>query len=180
MSVIDLLWKNVEDCRYVVPLQDALHWCGANTDKCIHKQDLIQRLQDNAVDIFMTLWDLYSVVTRDKSCESDNATLDAIGKATYDLSKLYSEQLGFDYSLDAEKEVSHESIKTQFMEVYDTAKATWPAVTRCPFRDWFDKIHAVKHAIRDELRDDKQELKKMWHHVVNKVLHKEKRIQKHI
>lgn len=109
------------------------------------------------------LWDLYGVLTRDQSCESDNETLNQIGKATYDIVKLYSEQLGFDYTLDTQKELSHESLKTQFNEVYQTAKATWPAVTRCPFREWFDKIHAVKHMIRDEWHDDVHEIKKYFH-----------------
>lgn len=182
MSLIDLFWNNVENCRYMVPIQDALNWCKDNTDKCIHKHGLIERLQENAVDMAFTLWDLFYVLTRDKTCEGDNATLDAIGKATYDITKMYSEQLGFDYTFDSEKEVSHDSLKSQWDDLYITARDLWPehSKVRCPFRPWFDKIHAVKHAIKDELRDDKYEVMKMWGHFMHKIHHKEHKIQKHL
>jgi hypothetical protein len=91
MDLVDLVYTEHAECKFMVPIQDVLHWCGANTDKCIHKVDLIQRLQDNVVDMAFTLWDLYRVVTRDLSCEDDNETLIQIGKATYDIAKMYSE-----------------------------------------------------------------------------------------
>jgi hypothetical protein len=43
-NVIELIYQTIEDCRFVVPIQDALHWCRDNTDKCVHKHDLIERL----------------------------------------------------------------------------------------------------------------------------------------
>jgi len=128
----------------------------------------------------MSLWDLYSVATRDRTCEDDDTTLANYGKVAYDLTKMYSEQLGFDYTFDSEKEVRQDSIKTQAMEVYDSAKATWPAVPRCPFRNWFDKIHAIKHAIKDEAKDDIHAIKHWWHHIIHKIHHKEHKIANHL
>jgi hypothetical protein len=128
----------------------------------------------------MSLWDLFSIVTRDQTCEDDDTTVAYIGKASYDLAKMYSEQLGFDKTFDSQTELRHDSLKTQFMEVHDKAKAEWPAVIRCPFRDWFDKIHAVKHAVTDEFHDDVHGIKHWWHHIMHKAHQKERRVVHHL
>jgi hypothetical protein len=125
-DVIEAIWSTIEDCRMVVPLQDALNWCKNNTDKCVHKRDLLSRYYENAVEIFGALYDMYHIVTRNTMCENNMTTVENYGKFAYDAAQIYSRDLGFDYYLDTEKEVSHDSIKVQFQEVADSVAHNWP------------------------------------------------------
>ena len=110
-DVIEAVWSEIENCRVVVPIQDMLQWCQNNTDKCVHKHDLVQRLYENAIEIFEAMFDIYNIATRNTMCENNVTTVQNWGKFSYDAAQIYSKQLGFDVALDSEKEVSHESVK---------------------------------------------------------------------
>jgi len=110
-DVIEAVWSTIEDCRFVVPIQDVLTWCQNNTDKCVHKADYLNRLYDNAIEIFGAFYDMYHIATRNTMCENNVTSVQNWGKFSYDVAQIYSRDLGFDVALDTKKEVSHESVK---------------------------------------------------------------------
>ena len=74
-DVIEAVWSTIEDCRFVVPVQDVITWCQNNTDKCVHKTDLLARLYDNAIEIFEAFFEMYTIATRDTMCENNMTTV---------------------------------------------------------------------------------------------------------
>jgi hypothetical protein len=166
-DMIEAVWSTIEDCRLVVPLQDVISWCENNTDKCVHKTDLLARLYDNAIEIFEAFFDMYNIVTRDTMCENNVTTVQNWGKMSYDIAQVYSKQLGFDVALDTKKEVSHESLKVQINHVVDAAAATWPAHPTCPFRPLYETLKTIKTYIKDEVHDDLHSI----HHFVKDEVH---------
>lgn len=44
MDIIELFWQTMDDCKFHIPVQDLIHWCRDNTDKCVHKKHLVERL----------------------------------------------------------------------------------------------------------------------------------------
>ena len=166
-DVIEAVWSTVEDCRFVVPVQDVITWCQNNTDKCVHKTDLLARLYDNAIEIFEAFFDMYNIATRDTMCENNITTVQNWGKMSYDVAQVYSKQLGFDVVLDSKKEVSHESVKEQINHVIDAAAATWPAHPSCPFRPLYETLKTMRSYIKDEVHDDLH----MIHHMIKDKVH---------
>ena len=178
-NMIEAMWSIIEDCRFVVPVQDMITWCQNNTDKCVHKKDLLARLYENAVEIFEAFFDIYHIATRNTMCENNMTTVENWGKFSYDAAQIYSKQLGFDVPLDSQKEVSHESIKEQINHVIDAAAATWPAHPTCPFRPVFETLKTMRSYIKDEIHDDFHMIKDMAKDKIHKIKeHVEKKAER--
>jgi hypothetical protein len=62
-DIFEAIFGTIKDCRFYTPVYDFLQWCGDNTDQCIHKKDLLQRLWDNGQDIGFMAYDLYHIST---------------------------------------------------------------------------------------------------------------------
>ena len=88
--MIEAIWSTIEDCRVVVPIQDIISWCENNTDKCVHKHDLVQRLYENAIEIIEAMFDMYNIATRNTMCENNMTTVENWGKFSYDAAQIYS------------------------------------------------------------------------------------------
>jgi len=43
-DVIEMIWSNADECKFMVPITDAISWCGDNSDKCVHKVGLLDRI----------------------------------------------------------------------------------------------------------------------------------------
>jgi len=89
-DMIEAIWTTIEDCRVVVPIQDIISWCENNTDKCVHKRDLVQRLYENAIEIMEAMFDMYNIATRNTMCENNMTTVENWGKFSYDAAQIYS------------------------------------------------------------------------------------------
>jgi len=56
---IEAIWYNVDQCHMMVPVTDIITWCGDNSDKCVHLDGLLDRIQSNYMYIASILYDIY-------------------------------------------------------------------------------------------------------------------------
>ena len=71
-DLIDMKYKNLEECQ-VEHLTDSMkHWCLDNYDICMGNDDQYwQRIMDNGMDIIAAAYDFFSVLMKDESCATD-------------------------------------------------------------------------------------------------------------
>lgn len=151
-DVIEMIWSNVDECKMMVPITDAISWCGDNSDKCIHKVGLLDRIQDNFFTIAKELYDIYEIATRDTLCENQTEKLANIGKVVENAARLWAMYDGFDMEFDADKELPKESIKEQYHTAKQKVYDNWPEHKSCPFRPIFDAIHDAKAEMFEKIK----------------------------
>ena len=142
-DLIDMKYKNIEECQFEKLSDNMMHWCLDNYDVCMGRDDQYwQRIMDNGMDIIAATYDFFTVLMKDDGCNTSQQNLDEMNTVALDMSKVTAELYGFnsdwnatyehiteaefeaDLAKDAEEEAKAQKSSNPFKKSWSGSRAT--------------------------------------------------------
>lgn len=105
--VVDMVYKNLDECHFEKVQDDTKAWCLENPSHCLMLEGLEERLFDNMFEILGSMFDIFKLYTRDDSCYTDIEKMAELYRFNADCGELVSTILGFDYKWDQSVQTKH-------------------------------------------------------------------------
>lgn len=110
-SILNMIYKNVEECGWVQVRDDMMEWCMNNKEQCLFGfMDAPERLAngEHTMELAAKTFDLFELIMADDTCMSDAEQVHSAARLAEDIGGILRDVQGFEEHLDLEK--AHQSV----------------------------------------------------------------------
>lgn len=147
-DVVDLIWKNQEECEFMRVGDDMKNWCLENPGVCGFKEGLEDRLFDNMFDIMGEGIEVFKVLMKKDTCYSNEEKMDEVYALSDTFGQFLNSIYGFDYKWDQSSERTHikrSEFHTEFHKALkEYGHMNWMEKLELEFPDLADLLKEIR------------------------------------